>query len=627
MLPKGDFTVNPTNVKIEELKQLIYDRPTKSDVALGFDSPGATTVPRTPTILRCYSNHNTIHIVWERQDDLTNFSHYEVQVSEGDSRPWYALSFDGEDWKDDDFDYEYWSQYYEDNPGAEPLTMNDQNTEDFTIIYTPYIEHCNIPYNADKTGKKLYYRVRTVTRDDIKSLWSDETSATTRLIQTDEYLTPGEYIYIGGGDLNLSGEAFTANYDEFITSGGLTMSGSAEVLIDFEYTGGGNLNLDGNVESELMFDKIMTGVGSLDIGGGAIINVDPTLTFGSTQTIDLGTAAMQKVVWLTVSGTAITLSGTDYDIGSSSITFVDADRISDTSFIVSFADSSEFGVGTVKIATVSGTTITFGDAQVFYPLITNRTSIAMINTSKVMVSYRKGSDDKLYARHGDISGGTITWQTETKISNNPVANEQNLNVVSTGYISYMSCFTISYNDDGTLKLAGGYISAVNTLIILNTITIEPSFGMLDYDISVGSSSSLSAPIMVSYYHPFDNKSYITVVSTSAGYLILSSNKTEMADIARNISISNTKAVLDTRRSYIVSYNDSSDGNRGKAVSCSIDLSTNWTNGTPTERSDASTFYSTSSTIIDSDYKDNIVIVLQDNTSGDYLGIVGEALIV
>ena len=128
---------------------------TKDEDQSGYDhtASGGTTTPTTPTALARAQFQNII-IVWNRQLSLTNFDHYEVQVSD-DQVNWYSLKFDGTDWKD---------------------TLGG-----LTTVYDEEVEHTDIPLAGtvdDPQNRTLYYRVRRVTKAAAQSGWSTVVSAT-----------------------------------------------------------------------------------------------------------------------------------------------------------------------------------------------------------------------------------------------------------------------------------------------------------------------------------------------------------------------------------------------------------------------------------------------------------------
>lgn len=124
----------------------------------GYDLGGGTTTPTKPIAAAYAVGTKAIKITWDRQLDLTNLDHYEVQVS-SDNINWYSLYDGGTDWKE---------------------TL-DAVTE---IAIEQYV-HAAIPNSGsalEPSGTTLYYRVRRTTKSSVNSDWSDAVSATTNIV-------------------------------------------------------------------------------------------------------------------------------------------------------------------------------------------------------------------------------------------------------------------------------------------------------------------------------------------------------------------------------------------------------------------------------------------------------------
>ncbi len=132
---------------------------TATEIISGFTRGGGTMTPTTPTIAVCKATSTrAILLQWDRQLDLTNFDHYELQVSDDDTN-WYALKFDGTDWK-----------------GA---------AAGHTDWYSEMLVHAGIPHGGtedEPEGQTLYYRVRRVTKAADESSYSASASATENVV-------------------------------------------------------------------------------------------------------------------------------------------------------------------------------------------------------------------------------------------------------------------------------------------------------------------------------------------------------------------------------------------------------------------------------------------------------------
>ena len=87
------------NVPENAIVPSILLHPTYIEVQDGYDQGGGTTTPSQVTVSRTEGHFKAIAIWWDRQLNLTNFSHYEVQVS-ADKVACYGLPAPGSgDWK------------------------------------------------------------------------------------------------------------------------------------------------------------------------------------------------------------------------------------------------------------------------------------------------------------------------------------------------------------------------------------------------------------------------------------------------------------------------------------------------------------------------------------------------
>ncbi len=103
------------------------------------------------------------------------------------------------------------------------------------------------------------------------------------------------------------------------------------------------------------------------------------------------------------------------DVRASSSGGIRAEKLSSTTFIVTYMDSESSNQGVAKIGTVSGTNVSFGPQYVFDASNVSYQDIAVVNTDTVIVTWEDDgtSFDPGVARVGSISGTTITWGAST----------------------------------------------------------------------------------------------------------------------------------------------------------------------------------------------------------------------
>ena len=164
ILPKETITApaypvdrQMASVKRDALKSAAQ-RPTYKELADGWEYapegvPKATIVPESVE-LTAEGAYGSIILRMKRQQNLTNFLHYELQVS-SDNTAWYSLRMDGQDWKGVAGEWTTWEGDTLVHPGILPAADG----------------------NGNPVGRTLYYRVRRIARAAPSNFVSDMSSA------------------------------------------------------------------------------------------------------------------------------------------------------------------------------------------------------------------------------------------------------------------------------------------------------------------------------------------------------------------------------------------------------------------------------------------------------------------
>lgn len=136
--------------------------------------------------------------------------------------------------------------------------------------------------------------------------------------------------------------------------------------------------------------------------------------------------------------------GTASEFESGVTVYICCCEISSDKFVVAFRDVGDGGAGKARVATVSGTTITWGTVSEFCSNVTIGYSLGIckLDTDKFVVVYTDDAQlDDGYARAATVSGTTISWGTAKEFE--------------TGDTEYPSCcqlstdkFVVCYNDEG-----------------------------------------------------------------------------------------------------------------------------------------------------------------------------------
>ena len=268
---------------------------------------------------------------------------------------------------------------------------------------------------------------------------------------------------------------------------------------------------------------------------------------------DAGNSNYGKAIVGTVSGTAISFgSVATFNSGTSSYISVAFDSNSNKA-VIAYQDAGNSSYGTAIVATVSGTSISFGSEAVFESASTSYVSSCFdSNSNKVVISYRdSGNSHYGTSIVGTVSSTSISFGTavvfeSANSSHQSIAFDSSNNKVVTSYkasntgkaiVGTVSSTSISFGTASTFSDA----SVANTAIVYDT-----SRGLIHIAFSdIGNSEYLA--IITG-----------TVSSTSISF----GSKTSLNSVA-SVDI---KSVYVPDGNYItMSYRDNSVDGRGKSV--------------------------------------------------------------
>ncbi|KKM05958.1 hypothetical protein LCGC14_1748830 [marine sediment metagenome] len=194
--------------------------------------------------------------------------------------------------------------------------------------------------------------------------------------------------------------------------------------------------------------EFLSANGANDISAAVLNGSKFAIAYKDTADTNHGTAKIG-----TVSGTTITFGAETEFLNVNGVNWISIAEISESKFVVTYTDSADSSHGTAKIGTVSGTTITFGtEAEFLAANGATDISVAVLNESKFVVTYRDGADSNHgTAKIGTVSGTTITFGAETEFLSTGSATEMSAAVFNT------SKFIITYRDGadsnhGTAKI-------------------------------------------------------------------------------------------------------------------------------------------------------------------------------
>lgn len=253
---------------------------------------------------------------------------------------------------------------------------------------------------------------------------------------------------------------------------------------------------------------------------------------------DVGNSSYGTAVCLSLSGTTIS-AGVPFVFESSTVTSPKLDRMTDDKAIVVYSDDGNSSYGTAICLSLSGTTISAGNAEVFESSSTSIFSIASMSSDKAIVAYV----DTANSYYGtaiclSLSGTTVTAETETVFQSNAINVLDIIGMTNDKAI-------VAYRDNGNsgsgtaicLTLSGTTISAGSPVVFEDGAVVE-----------IGVSKFLEDKAIV-VYEDAGNSYYGTACllklvgdTITAGTPIVWTDNTD-ADYANVAAMTNSKAIV------------------------------------------------------------------------------------
>tara|TARA_R100000278_G_scaffold2835_1_gene5465 strand:+ start:496 stop:1965 length:1470 start_codon:yes stop_codon:yes gene_type:complete len=268
-----------------------------------------------------------------------------------------------------------------------------------------------------------------------------------------------------------------------------------------------------------------------------------------------------KAVVATISGTSVSFgSVTEFESGNSPYTSTVYDS-SNGKMVISYADFGNSSYGTSVVGTISGTSVSFGTPVVFESAATAWVnSVYDSNAQKVFIAYQDGGNsDYPTGIVGTVSGTSISFGSATAVASN------GSNYTRVGFDSTNNKLLIAYRNEG--DSSKGY-AAVGTIS--------------GTSVSFGTHVKFSGDEAVI----MESSTAISFDTTSGGMLIAYEDTTRDATVIRGVisgtSISfDTPVVLDTgggssheymgivydpdEDRHVVFYKDGAESNYGTAI--------------------------------------------------------------
>jgi hypothetical protein len=301
-----------------------------------------------------------------------------------------------------------------------------------------------------------------------------------------------------------------------------------------------------------------------------------TISFGSEATFNAASTEYISVAQLTTDkaliayqdwddgyGNAIvaSVSGTTISFGSEatfnttshysvSVAQLDTDKA-----IIAYRDWGQDYYGNAIVASVSGTTISFGSEATFNAASTEYVSVAQLTTNKAIIAYREEQSSYGNAIVASVSGTTISY-----------GSEATFNAAATHYVSAAQLGT----DKAIIAYRGGQLDYGNAIVA----------SVSDTTISYGSEATFNAATLfaISAAQLGTDKAIIAYrdegQSSYGNAIVASVSETTItygseATFNQSASVSSVSvAKLDTNK-VLIAYQDTAQSDYGKAIVASV----------------------------------------------------------
>jgi len=305
-----------------------------------------------------------------------------------------------------------------------------------------------------------------------------------------------------------------------------------------------------------------------------------------------------------VSGTTISF-GSEVTFNAASTDDLSAAQLTTDKAIIAYGEASSPYYGNVIVASVSGTTISYGSEVTFNAASTGYISAAQLTTDKAIIAYRNNSDGYGNAIVASVSETTISFGSEATFnaaSTYYIATAQLTTdkaiiayMDSNGYgnaiVASVSETTISFGSEATFNAASTYYIATAQLTTDKAIIAYQDAGQTDYGnarvasvsgttITFGNEATFNIGAGIGYpsvvqintnkvliaYTDYGQSYYGNVIVASVSGTTISYGSESTFNAAYTIFIS--AAQLDTDKA-IIAYRDDGDSNHGNAIVASV----------------------------------------------------------
>jgi len=350
--------------------------------------------------------------------------------------------------------------------------------------------------------------------------------------------------------------------------------------------------------------NVFESASTTDISVAQLATDKALISYSDVGNSDYGTARVASV-----SGTTITYPSAANVFESATTSYIGAFQLTTDKVLIGYKDEGNGNYGTAVVASVSGTTITYPSAVAIFTsgAKTNYTSTVQIDTNKVLIAYQDGGNSNYgTAVVASVSDTAITYGSEAVF-----------NSAATSFVSAAKLATdkviIGYSDEGNSDYGTAIVASVSG----TTITYGSEYEFNSAATSEVTTAPLTTDKAIIAYSDVANSSYGAAVAASASSLVLSYGSEYEFNSAATSKI--TAAKLDTDKA-IIAYSDNGNSDYGTAIAAeasTLDLSY----GSEYVFNSAATYDLASVPLI----TDKALLVYSDNGNSDYgTAIVADA---
>ena len=262
----------------------------------------------------------------------------------------------------------------------------------------------------------------------------------------------------------------------------------------------------------------------------------------------------------TISGTTITY-GTAVEFNAVAVKYLSCARVEDDKALVSYSDAGADDYGASRVASISTTTVSFGTETVFNSAFSAHISSALFDTNKVLVGYRDGGNSHYgYAIVGTVSGTGVSFGTSVEFAGR--ATDE----ISISKLDTDKCL-IAYGDGGS----NGYSRVASISLTVPSYGTELNINNA-YSAYITNTAYNNTYAIISYRDQGNSEKGTSIVLEIDDTSISKGNEVVFNDASTN---SLTSCLISSGKAFI-SFQDGGNSNKGTSIIAEVEVQTEFT---------------------------------------------------